>query len=115
MSLITGALRSRNLLLSAPAASPCSSSVVLRNQTRTLAGAHSAGTSSALPLSNPHRGADPRSRPSLPLVAFLSSASFLAERSWRGLEQKLGETPVVRAAEGRRGIAIAYEEEGAAS
>uniref|UniRef100_A0A665WRM6 2-(3-amino-3-carboxypropyl)histidine synthase subunit 2 n=1 Tax=Echeneis naucrates TaxID=173247 RepID=A0A665WRM6_ECHNA len=43
---------------------------------------------------------------------FLFSASFLAERSWHGLEQKLGETPVVKAVEGRRGIAIAYEEEG---
>lgn len=46
------------------------------------------------------------------LFSFLFSASFLAERSWRGLEQKLGETPVVKAVEGRRGIAIAYEEEG---
>lgn len=43
------------------------------------------------------------------------SASFLASRSWRGLEQKLGETPVVKAVEGRRGIAIAYEEEGSSS
>ncbi|KAM8823042.1 2-(3-amino-3-carboxypropyl)histidine synthase subunit 2 isoform 1-T2 [Spinachia spinachia] len=41
-----------------------------------------------------------------------SAASFLSERSWRGLEKKLGETPVVKAVEGRRGIAIAYEEEG---
>ncbi|XP_076017188.1 2-(3-amino-3-carboxypropyl)histidine synthase subunit 2 [Genypterus blacodes] len=41
-----------------------------------------------------------------------SAASFLANRSWLGLEQKLGETPVVKAVEGRRGIAIAYEEEG---
>lgn len=41
-----------------------------------------------------------------------SAASFLAARSWQGLEQKLGETPVVKAVEGRRGIAIAYEEEG---
>uniref|UniRef100_A0A3Q3IKL4 2-(3-amino-3-carboxypropyl)histidine synthase subunit 2 n=1 Tax=Monopterus albus TaxID=43700 RepID=A0A3Q3IKL4_MONAL len=44
-----------------------------------------------------------------------SAASFLAERSWRGLEQKVGETPVVKAVEGRRGIAIAYEEEGTSS
>ncbi|XP_074477247.1 2-(3-amino-3-carboxypropyl)histidine synthase subunit 2 [Sebastes fasciatus] len=47
-------------------------------------------------------------------VATNSAASFLAERSWRGLEQKLGETPVVKAVGGRRGIAIAYEEEGTA-
>ncbi|KAM7370117.1 hypothetical protein PAMP_011397 [Pampus punctatissimus] len=44
-----------------------------------------------------------------------SAASFLASRSWHGLEQKLGETPVVKAVEGRRGIAIAYEEEGTSS
>ncbi|XP_022609749.1 2-(3-amino-3-carboxypropyl)histidine synthase subunit 2 [Seriola dumerili] len=81
MSLITGALRSHNLLSMEPAVSSYGSSVVLRNQTLTVANTNSA-------------------------------ASFLAERSWRGLEQKLGETPVVKAVEGRRGIAIAYEEEG---
>lgn len=42
----------------------------------------------------------------------LLAASFLAGRSWQGLEPKLGETPVVKAVEGRRGIAIAYEDEG---
>lgn len=41
-----------------------------------------------------------------------TAASYLAGRSWQGLEQKLGETPVVKAVEGRKGIAIAYEEEG---
>lgn len=41
-----------------------------------------------------------------------TAASFLAGRSWQGLEPKLGQTPVVKAVEGRRGIAIAYEEEG---
>ncbi|XP_031728273.1 2-(3-amino-3-carboxypropyl)histidine synthase subunit 2 [Anarrhichthys ocellatus] len=81
VSLITGALRSHNLLSSEPAVSSFGSSVVLRNQTLTVANTNSA-------------------------------ASFLAERSWRGLEEKLGETPVVKAVEGRRGIAIAYEEEG---
>lgn len=45
----------------------------------------------------------------------LLAASFLAGRSWQGLEPKLGETPVVKAVEGRRGIAIAYEEEGTQS
>ncbi|XP_068199999.1 2-(3-amino-3-carboxypropyl)histidine synthase subunit 2 [Antennarius striatus] len=84
VSLITGALRSRNLLLGEPAESSCSSSVVLRNQTLTVANGNPA-------------------------------ASFLAERSWRGLEQKLGETPVVKAGNGKRGIAIAYEEEGTSS
>ncbi|XP_049421293.1 2-(3-amino-3-carboxypropyl)histidine synthase subunit 2 [Epinephelus fuscoguttatus] len=83
VSLITGALRSKNLLNSEPAVSSFGSSVVLRNQTLT--------------------------------VATNSAASFLSERSWRGLEQKLGETPVVKAVQGRRGIAIAYEEEGTSS
>ncbi|KAM9333330.1 2-(3-amino-3-carboxypropyl)histidine synthase subunit 2 [Pholidichthys leucotaenia] len=84
VSLITGALRSRNLLNSEPAKPSHGSSVVLRNQTLTVANTNSA-------------------------------ASFLAGRSWRGLEQKLGETPVVKAVEGRRGIAIAYEDEGTSS
>ncbi|KAI3355095.1 hypothetical protein L3Q82_017964 [Scortum barcoo] len=83
VSLITGALRSQNLLISEPKESLCGSSVVLRNQTLT--------------------------------VATNSAASFLSERSWRGLEQKLGETPVVKAVKGRKGIAIAYEEEGMSS
>ncbi|CAN2390705.1 Required for the first step in the synthesis of diphthamide [Pristimantis euphronides] len=39
------------------------------------------------------------------------AASFLTSRSWRGLDKALGETPVVRAAQGRRGVAIAYEGE----
>ncbi|KAI9542857.1 Diphthamide biosynthesis protein 2 [Dissostichus eleginoides] len=81
MSLITGALRSQNLMSSEPEVSSFGSSVVLRNQMLTVANTNSA-------------------------------ASFLAERSWRGLEQNLGATPVVKAVEGRRGIAIAYEEEG---
>uniref|UniRef100_A0A7M4FKE6 Uncharacterized protein n=1 Tax=Crocodylus porosus TaxID=8502 RepID=A0A7M4FKE6_CROPO len=37
--------------------------------------------------------------------------SFLQSRSWQGLEQQLGQTPVRKAVEGRRGIAIAYEDE----
>lgn len=80
VSLISGALR-RQCLNSEPETSLSSSSVVLRNQTMTVANTNSA-------------------------------ASFLAGRSWQGLEQKLGETPVGKAVEGRRGIAIAYEEEG---
>lgn len=39
------------------------------------------------------------------------AASFLDSRSWKGLEQKLGETPVTKAVQGRRGIAIAYDDE----
>ncbi|XP_018615800.2 2-(3-amino-3-carboxypropyl)histidine synthase subunit 2 isoform X2 [Scleropages formosus] len=40
-----------------------------------------------------------------------TAGSFLLSRSWQGLEPKLGETAVTKAVEGRRGIAIAYEEE----
>ncbi|KAM9839835.1 2-(3-amino-3-carboxypropyl)histidine synthase subunit 2 [Aulostomus maculatus] len=83
VSLISGALRSQHLMDNQSAKSQ-SSSLVLRNQTMTIAQANSA-------------------------------ASFLGTRSWRGLEQKLGETPVVKAVEGRRGLAIAYEEEGTQS
>ncbi|XP_007898034.1 2-(3-amino-3-carboxypropyl)histidine synthase subunit 2 isoform X2 [Callorhinchus milii] len=49
---------------------------------------------------------------SLAVTQSHSAASFLASRSWQGLEQKLGESPVTKAVEGRKGIAIAYEEEG---
>ncbi|CAL8398646.1 unnamed protein product [Arctogadus glacialis] len=44
-----------------------------------------------------------------------TAASYLAGRSWQGLERKLGETAVTKAVEGRRGIAIAYEGEGKSS
>ncbi|XP_030635991.1 2-(3-amino-3-carboxypropyl)histidine synthase subunit 2 [Chanos chanos] len=81
VSLITGALRTSGLRSELENGTPQSSSVVLRNQTLTVANANTA-------------------------------ASFLAGRSWQGLEQKLGQTPVVKAVEGRRGIAIAYEDEG---
>nr|XP_033772147.1 2-(3-amino-3-carboxypropyl)histidine synthase subunit 2 [Geotrypetes seraphini]XP_033772148.1 2-(3-amino-3-carboxypropyl)histidine synthase subunit 2 [Geotrypetes seraphini]XP_033772149.1 2-(3-amino-3-carboxypropyl)histidine synthase subunit 2 [Geotrypetes seraphini] len=40
-----------------------------------------------------------------------AAASSLDSRSWKGLERRLGETPVTKAVEGRRGIAIAYEDE----
>jgi len=40
-----------------------------------------------------------------------SAASFLVNRSWRGLEQRLGETPVVDAAEGTYGTAMGYTNE----
>ncbi|KAJ0022627.1 hypothetical protein NQD34_014761 [Periophthalmus magnuspinnatus] len=80
VSLISGDLRRQCIDPESDQASE-SSSLVLRNQTMTVANTNSA-------------------------------ASFLSGRSWQGLEKKLGETPVVKAVEGRRGIAIAYEEEG---
>ncbi|XP_075567480.1 2-(3-amino-3-carboxypropyl)histidine synthase subunit 2 [Pelecanus crispus] len=45
------------------------------------------------------------------LAEISPAASFLESRSWRGLEQQLGQTPVSKAVQGRRGIAIAYEDE----
>ena len=40
-----------------------------------------------------------------------SAAEFLAQRSWKGLEVKRGETEVTKAVEGRSGIASAYTHE----
>ena len=37
---------------------------------------------------------------------------YLSERSWQGLEQKLGESSVAKAVQGRGGIAMSYEGEG---
>ena len=41
----------------------------------------------------------------------ISIGSFLQTRSWQGLEQKLGETPVAMAIEDRSGIPICYTHE----
>ncbi|XP_037259938.1 2-(3-amino-3-carboxypropyl)histidine synthase subunit 2 [Falco rusticolus] len=46
------------------------------------------------------------------LAEISPAASFLESRSWRGLEQRLGQMPISKATQGRRGIAIAYEDEG---
>lgn len=40
------------------------------------------------------------------------AASFLSSRSWQGLQPLLGQTPVTGAVSGKRGIAIAYDDEG---
>ena len=45
-------------------------------------------------------------------IALLSGASYLAGRSYRGLEQKVGKTKVRKAVVGRGGIAMSYGEEG---
>ena len=45
-------------------------------------------------------------------IALLTGASYLAGRSYRGLEQKVGETKVKNAVVGRGGIAMSYGEEG---
>lgn len=40
------------------------------------------------------------------------AAQFLSERSWGGLQQNLGETPVATVVQGRRGLPLGYEAEG---
>ncbi|XP_007951259.1 2-(3-amino-3-carboxypropyl)histidine synthase subunit 2 [Orycteropus afer afer] len=52
------------------------------------------------------------SRPQLELAESSPAALFLSSRTWQGLEPHLGQTPVTGAVSGRRGIAIAYEDEG---
>lgn len=44
-----------------------------------------------------------------------SVADFLQNRSWRGLEQHLGETPVAEIVQGMKGLAAGYEGEGEGS
>lgn len=90
---------------------PHSTTLACRDQTWALAEISPAG------LCWFHGGAEPCCRNSatfllLVTIPFLLPASFLESRSWRGLEQQLGQTPVSKAAQGRRGIAIAYEDEG---
>ncbi|XP_068821617.1 2-(3-amino-3-carboxypropyl)histidine synthase subunit 2 isoform X2 [Capricornis sumatraensis] len=51
-------------------------------------------------------------KPQLELAESSPAASFLSSRSWKGLQLRLGQTPVTGAVSGRRGIAIAYEDEG---
>ena len=42
---------------------------------------------------------------------FLSIANFLQSRSWRGLEQNLGETPVSKVTVGLSGLPVHYDKE----
>lgn len=44
-----------------------------------------------------------------------AAGEYLMNRTWRGLEQNLGELPVVEASEGKIGIASGYEGEGSIS
>ncbi|XP_077190154.1 2-(3-amino-3-carboxypropyl)histidine synthase subunit 2 [Paroedura picta] len=62
--------------------------------------------------SEPTSGAAVICRSHVQTMAQISpAASFLESRSWRGLEQKLGQTAVTKSVPGRRGVAIAYEDE----
>lgn len=47
----------------------------------------------------------------LAMMHFSGAGEFLHNRSWTGLEQNLGETPVQKAVEGQRGIAASYDTE----
>ncbi|XP_032231590.1 2-(3-amino-3-carboxypropyl)histidine synthase subunit 2 [Nematostella vectensis] len=82
ISLITGKMQ-HNYKSSAKEAGETSTSLVQRNQETTLA----------------------TQQP-------LTAGEFLASRSWQGLQQNLGDTPVTTAVEGRRGIAAGYTDEG---
>lgn len=44
-------------------------------------------------------------------VCVSTGSQFLANRSWQGLEQNLGQTPVEIASKGRSGIASSYKSE----
>ena len=49
---------------------------------------------------------------SLSILHQSGGGEFLLERSWKGLEQKLGETEVAKAVVGRPGLAMGYQGEG---
>jgi len=46
------------------------------------------------------------------VVLASGSGDYLSRRLFKGLEQRIGETPVQLAVEGRRGVARGYEHEG---
>lgn len=43
-------------------------------------------------------------------LMFFFTGEYLSNRSWQGLDQQLGQTPVVKAVEGQFGIAAGYTE-----
>ena len=45
------------------------------------------------------------------MVVFNFSGEFLEMRSWKGLQQNLGATPVTKAVQGQSGIAMEYNTE----
>jgi diphthamide biosynthesis protein 2 len=47
----------------------------------------------------------------LSIIHHAGAGEFLKNRSWAGLEQNLGKTPVVSVVEGKKGIAMGYENE----
>lgn len=47
----------------------------------------------------------------LAMMHFDGAGEFLSQRSWTGLEQNLGQIPVTKAVEGKKGIAASYDHE----
>jgi diphthamide biosynthesis protein 2 len=47
----------------------------------------------------------------LSVIHHYAAGEFLKNRSWTGLEQNLGQTPVVSVVDGRKGLAMGYENE----
>lgn len=113
VSLITGEMRAAYLCDSLAPQPPPSTTLACRDQTRALAEISPAGLFGFVVGLSACTGAvpppcSPETAPSFCLLP----ATFLESRSWRGLEQQLGKTTISKAVQGRRGIAIAYEDEG---
>lgn len=104
VSLITGELRPPPAWK--PSNDPGCSALTPRPQLE-LVESSPAGKCAKCPLPSEFSQILPTKLPSL-----LSAASFLSSRSWQGLQPLLGQTPVTGVVSGRRGIAIAYEDEG---
>lgn len=114
ISLITGEMRALHCRDPPAPQLPPSTTLACRDQTQALAQISPAGSRFGFVVwLSPSAGAVPCpcSQLTNPILS-LFPASFLESRSWRGLEQQLGQTPVAKAVQGRRGIAIAYEDEG---
>lgn len=113
VSLITGEMRTAHLCNSLAPQPPPSTTLACRDQTRALAEISPAGLFGfVVGLNACIAAVPPPCSPETTPPFSLLSATFLESRSWRGLEQQLGKTTVSKAVQGRRGIAIAYEDEG---
>ncbi|XP_067118340.1 2-(3-amino-3-carboxypropyl)histidine synthase subunit 2 isoform X2 [Centruroides vittatus] len=83
ISLVSGKLRSVGVIDSQADDTSDTTTITVRNEKLTLSTIHSQ-----------------------------AAGEYLMNRTWKGLEQNLGETPVVKATEGKTGIASGYEGEG---
>lgn len=114
VSLITGEMRATHLCDPLAPQPPSSTTLACRDQTRALAEMSPAGLlfGFVVGLSASIGAMPPSYSPETTPTFSPLPATFLESRSWRGLEQQLGKTAVSKAVQGRRGIAIAYEDEG---